>query len=138
MRKHDVHLGVDLYAPEGHPVVAMEDGEVVAVVDFTGPDAGCDWWLPTRAVLVEGASGVLLYGEVIEAVPVGTRVTEGDVVGHVKRVLRHDKGRPTAMLHLELYTSGTRNCCELQERDIPFPDNILDPTPLLKPFVSPH
>ena len=39
------------------------------------------------------------------------------------------------MLHLERYTHGTRNCCELQERDVPYPANILDPTPLLVPLL---
>lgn len=136
IRKHDVHLGVDLYAPVGHPVVAVEAGEVVAVVDFTGPLAGCPWWHGTRAVMVEGASGVFLYGEVMEFVFVGDQVAEGDIVGHVKRVLRRDKGLPTSMLHLELYKSGTRTCCELQERDVPYPSNILDPTPSLMPFIA--
>lgn len=135
VRKHDVHLGVDLYAPVGHPVAAIEAGEVVAIVDFTGSQAGCDWWLPTRAVMVEGASGVFLYGEVMEFVFVGDRVAEGDLIGHVKRVLRHDKGRPLSMLHLELYTHGTRNCCELQERGTPYPSNILDPTPILNALL---
>ncbi len=36
----------------------MEAGVVVGVEDFTGPAAGSPWWLPTKAVLVEGASGV--------------------------------------------------------------------------------
>lgn len=38
-RRHDVHTGIDLYADEGDAVVAVEDGVVVALEDFTGPGA---------------------------------------------------------------------------------------------------
>lgn len=134
-RRYDVHTGVDLYAPEGHPVTAIEAGEVVSIIDFTGPDAGCGWWLPTKAVMVEGASGVFLYGEIMPFVFVGDTLGEGALVGHVKRVLRHDKGLPTSMLHLELYRPGTRACCETLPPGQPYPSNVLDPTPILLPLL---
>ncbi len=72
VRRHDVHTGVDLHCGAGQSVLAVERGVVVAVEEFTGPAAGSPWWLPTRAVLVEGASGVVLYGEVV---PEGAMVT---------------------------------------------------------------
>ena len=108
VRKHDIHTGVDLYCPEGSVVVAVEDGIVVAVEDFTGSDAGSPWWLPTKAVLVEGASGVVVYGEVQPLLAEGSEVLRGMSVGKVLRVIRRDKGRPLAMLHLELMAPGTR------------------------------
>lgn len=65
-RKHDVHTGVDLYASESTPVYAIEDGKIVEILEFTGEgaDPPSPWWNRTQAVLVEGRSGVILYGEV--------------------------------------------------------------------------
>jgi len=108
MRKHDVHTGVDLYCAEGSRVLAVEDGYVKFVVPFTGPKAGSPWWHETYAVGVEGASGVVLYGEVFprgwhNMMRPGMTMKRGDSPGYVMRVLKEDKGRPTSMLHLELY-----------------------------------
>lgn len=131
VRKHHIHEGVDLYCPSGTQVCAVEDGEVVAVLPFTGVKAGLPWWLDTDAVLVEGASGVVLYGEVAAAVGVGTSIKAGDRVGQVVRVLRNDKGRPTSMLHLELHVPGTRALVEWYA-DSPRPPSLLDPTLMLQ------
>lgn len=131
VRRHDVHTGVDLYCPEGTEVIAVEAGVVVAVLPFTGPRADSPWWEDTDAVLVEGASGVVLYGELGPAVAVGDRCRAGDLLGHVVRVLRRDKGRPVAMLHLELYAPGAREpVWWLLGDDRPGP--LRDPTPLLR------
>ncbi len=65
LRKHHTHEGVDLYATEGEAVYAVEKGVVIAVEDFTGPKAGSPWWLDTQSVLIEGAVGVVCYGELI-------------------------------------------------------------------------
>ena len=108
VRKHDVHTGVDLYCAVSSKVVAVEAGEVVAIEPFTGPEAESPWWLSTEAVLVEGASGVVVYGEVFPEVQVGAHLGAGDYVGRVMRVLKEYKGRPTSMLHLELMTPGAR------------------------------
>lgn len=107
-RRYDVHTGVDLYAQVAEDVFACEDGAVVTVEDFTGPKAGSSWWHDTQAILVEGETGVILYGEVVPLVKVGERVVRGQLIGRVARVLRTDKGRPLSMLHVELYTHGTR------------------------------
>lgn len=130
VRKHHVHEGVDLYVPEGTSVCAVEAGVVVAVVPFTGPAAGLPHWLDTSAVMVEGASGVVLYGEISACVPVGARVGAGDLLGRVVRVLRHDKGRPTSMLHIELRASGVTRDIEWLD-STRRPDGLLDPTPYL-------
>lgn len=132
-RKYHTHEGVDLYCPEGTPVYAIEDGVVVAIEDFTGPKAGSPWWNDTRAVMVEGESGVINYGEILEApgIVVGKAVKAGDLIGFVKTVLRKDKGRPMSMLHLELYAHGIRQSFAWEPPDRPKPDWLLDPTPLL-------
>lgn len=126
-RKHHVHEGVDLYCEPGTAVLAVEAGTVVSVLAFTGPSAGLPWWLDTEAVMVEGASGVVLYGELEAEVRVGDRVARGQRLGRVTRVLRNDKGRPTSMLHLELHDAGTRAAPEWRHANEP-PSTLRDPT----------
>jgi hypothetical protein len=135
-RKHDVHTGVDLYAPVGTPVLAIEDGIVVGVGPFTGPAAGCPWWLPTDCALVEGDSGVFLYGEIAPTVEKWEAVAAGDVLGQVMRVIRNAKGGPTSMLHLELYVSGYRDPGAIWALDAPPPAELRDPTPILLGIVD--
>lgn len=129
-RKNHIHEGVDLYCPEGTRVAAVETGEVVAVIPFTGPRGASPWWEDTDAVLVEGESGVVVYGEVESGVKVGTRYLKGDKIGWVKRVLKVDKGRPMSMLHLELHDHGTRDAPEWPVNG-PKPATLRDPTPYL-------
>lgn len=105
-RKHDIHTGIDLYCEPNDVVHAIESGYVVSVSRFTGPKAGSPWWHDTDAVLVRGASGLILYGEVSADVSAGQAVSEGQRLGRVVTVLRNDKGLPMTMLHLELYELG--------------------------------
>lgn len=105
-RKHDVHTGVDLFAPEGEPVYAFEAGMVVDVCTFTGASIGMPWWNETMCVSVDGTSGVILYGEITPNVINGQIVSEGDLIGWVKQVLIKDKGKPMSMLHIEWYEKG--------------------------------
>jgi len=130
-RKHHTHEGVDLYCPVDTFVTPVEKGVVVAVIPFTGPDADppSPWWLPTQAVLVEGASGVVVYGEVIALVNPGWEVNRGTRLGLVRQVLTKDKGYPMSMLHLELHVPGTRNAFDWVDEK---PPSLLDPTPFLK------
>jgi DNA-binding XRE family transcriptional regulator len=134
VRSRHVHEGVDLYCAEGTAVTAVEPGVVVAIEDFTGSRATppSPWWLETRAILVEGLSGVVLYGE-LEPSPelaIGHRLERGQVIGHVVRVLRHDKGRPLSMLHLELHAHGTTKSSPW-DLGKPQPQGLRDPTALL-------
>lgn len=112
VRKNHVHEGVDLYCLPGDEVYAMEDGVVTLVEHFTGEFTSppSPWWENTRAVHVEGETGVIVYGELIEedSIVEGKAVKRGELIGKVKTVLRKDKGRPMTMLHLELYDHGSR------------------------------
>lgn len=113
-RSYYFHQGVDLYVTGNAPVMAVEDGEVVAIVDFTGPPDHPHWEY-TQAVLVSGASGVVCYGEVQPKrwIKVGQRVEEGEKLANVMPVIPKGMERPDIfghsryMLHFELYTHGT-------------------------------
>jgi murein DD-endopeptidase MepM/ murein hydrolase activator NlpD len=130
VRGQQAHEGVDLFCHEASEVFAIEDGIVVAVPPFRGTHAGTPWWLNTWAVMVEGRSGVLVYGHLQPAVLVGEVVNSGQYLGQVLPVLRESKGKPRSMLHIELYETGTR-LCSLWIPQEQRPPNLLDPTPLL-------
>lgn len=115
VRKHDIHTGLDIFTIPFMTVVAYEDGVVTNVCDFTGDRVGSPWWNNTQAVCVEGESGVILYGEISphpsltnwkEQAPL--KVKKGQILGTVLPVLKTDKGKPTSMLHIELYEHGYR------------------------------
>lgn len=135
-RANHTHEGLDMYAPHGTPVFAVEAGVVVAVKPFTGPHAGLPWWLDTWAVFVEGPSGVVVYGEVEPVVAAGAPVAAGQTIGTVSTVLAKDKGRPRAMLHLELHVAGSRVAPEWLVHD-ERPAQLLDPTPYLLAAAPP-
>lgn len=133
------HTGVDLYADEDTGVYAVEDGEVVAVGNFTGPSAGSPRWKDTQYVMVRGASGVILYGELwYNVLSPGVRVHRGSGLGRVARVIREGKEHPEitgwkpSMLHLELYRWDATEVLEDFDGDI-----LRDPTPYLL-MAFPH
>jgi len=131
-RQHHTHEGVDLYAPQGTPVYAVEAGEIVAVFPFTGSRATppSPWWRETEAILVEGPSGVVVYGEITPVVGrrIGYKLERGEPIGYVVQVLTKDKGYPMSMLHLELHVPGTRYAYDWSDER---PPSLLDPTPFL-------
>jgi murein DD-endopeptidase MepM/ murein hydrolase activator NlpD len=132
-RANHMHEGVDLYAPEGERVSAIEAGAVVAIIEFTGPLAGSEWWLPTRALMAQGSRGVWVYGEIEprDGLRVGDLVAEGEFLGEVRRVLRNDKGRPTSMLHVELRADASDLSAACWALGAEPPSRQLDPTPAL-------
>jgi len=133
VRRHDVHTGVDLYTYPGMPVLAVEPGRVVAVEDYTGPKAGSPWWRDTQAILIEGPSGVVCYGEVapLKCITIGAEIKAGDCIACVKTVLVRSKGRPTTMLHVELYQPGARESVWWRLGE-PRPSTLRDPTDRLR------
>lgn len=139
-RKHEIHTGVDLYVPIMTKVYPIEDGIVTAIVPFTGPHAGSDWWKNTWAILVHGRTGTFVYGEIEpdESVSVGMKVKGGETqLGRVIPVIKHVKETTisTTMLHIELLNgfstveapmidhSGNNLAEDFQ--------NVLDPTLIL-------
>jgi murein DD-endopeptidase MepM/ murein hydrolase activator NlpD len=136
VRKHHTHEGVDLYGEPDDNVYAVEDGIVVAYEWFTGENSKppSPWWNNTEAVLIEGDSGVVVYGE-ISILPnikkVGTLVKRGQHIGNLVTVLKKDKGRPMTMLHLELYIKGIRKT-GAWDHGLEKPEGLLDPTDYLR------
>lgn len=131
-RKHDVHKGVDLYAPPGTAVHTVEDGEVIKIIPFTGKDAGCPWWNDTMGIYVKGKSGIVVYGEVkpLPMLKEGVKLVAGTKIATVERVLKKDKGGPTSMLHLELHDKYSihTGTWQINKRT---PKGLLDPTQYL-------
>tara|TARA_R100001079_G_C4450640_1_gene153554 strand:- start:2373 stop:3140 length:768 start_codon:yes stop_codon:yes gene_type:complete len=133
-RSYYYHQGIDIYVTGKSRVFAAEDGIVVAIEDFTG-GPGEEHWLYTQAVLVEGASGVLNYGEVkpVRGLEVGSYLRRGMHLANVSPVLPPEKARPdimghsTHMLHFEWYETGTRESVRWNHED-PYPSNLKDPT----------
>ena len=132
-RRFHTHEGIDLYGYPGEMVFAMEAGVVVAVLPFTGPAVGSPHWAPTFCVLVEGASGVLNYGELVPAehLQAGTPVQAGEMLGSLATVLLEDKGRPMTMLHLERYVQGTTAPIVEWPLGGSQPKSLCDPTTLV-------
>lgn len=82
------------------------------MIPFTGEHANLPHWENTWAILVEGETGVVVYGEIDAIVDVGDTIVAGQWIGSILRVLKNDKGRPMSMLHLELYEHGTKDTVE--------------------------
>lgn len=125
-RKNSTHTGVDLYANEGRIVVPVENGTVVGREPFTGPKDNSPWWLDTDCILVEGASGVVCYGEINinSNISIGQRVYGGKtILGTVKRVIPNGIEHPEVMgwkpnmLHIELYPYGMYKASAGYEKD---------------------
>lgn len=131
-RKHHMHEGVDLYAPEGSPVYAMNKGVYLGCYQFTGEAVGSPWWNTTHACVIAHEDAIICYGELcpLPNIPVGYAVNEGDVLGVIVPVLKKDKGRPMSMLHVERYSHFDGEFYEWaigQHK----PSGLCDPTPYL-------
>lgn len=139
-RKHGKrHCGVDLYTTNGAPVLAVEAGRVVSIAKFTGASIGLPWWNETMSVKIEGASGVVTYGEITPKndIEVGDIVHKRGLIGFVAQVLKDGAiredipGHSLSMLHLQLYRHGMCHKDESWVASQEVPDGVLDPTPFL-------
>jgi len=140
VRKHDVHTGFDIYCADGEPVYAIEDGIVTDISHFTGEyttPIPMPWWENTMAIAIEGKSGVILYGEIYEPnLKIGDKVSEGQEIAKIKRVLKKDKGLPMSMLHIELYEIGYRGDWTVWEINGSKPDALKNVETILEKIYT--
>ncbi|PXX52237.1 peptidase M23-like protein [Nocardia tenerifensis] len=96
MRWGALHAGVDIAAPIGTPIVAVEDGTVISA----GPASGFGMWV--RLLGDDGT--VTVYGHINTAlVSVGQHVLAGDQIATVG-----DRGESTGPhCHFEVWLNGT-------------------------------
>jgi murein DD-endopeptidase MepM/ murein hydrolase activator NlpD len=148
------HCGVDIYAPKGSAVRAIEEGEVIDVGEFTSPEV-LPYWNRTYYILVRHHDGVVSkYAELEKVnIRVGDFVRGGQVIGLVGSVLNPEKITETSpsyirrlkengnqsMLHFELY-EGTparpANYLGGNSFGGKKPKNLLDATSYLKDSAS--
>ncbi|MDH5325148.1 MAG: peptidoglycan DD-metalloendopeptidase family protein [Gammaproteobacteria bacterium] len=118
------HLGVDLYAHAGDPVVACEDGVIRDWRYFYRAKSG----QKTYKILIEHSNAVVNYGEVTPdslkktGLTVGSTVRAGQLIGFVS---------DTKMLHFETYTKGTQQTYQWWKSKSRPPERVLNPTKYL-------
>ena len=139
VRKHHVHEGVDIYVPEETPVFNMCGGTIAHIGRFTGPHVGSPWWNDTWCVMVDTPVGTFNYGEIRPngKLSIGEPILPGSKIGTVLRVLRNDKGKPTSMLHLELYSRWCKQTMPIHEWPLHAerPRGLGNVTPILNIFT---
>jgi murein DD-endopeptidase MepM/ murein hydrolase activator NlpD len=137
VRKNHIHEGIDLYAEEGDEVISIEDGEIISIIPFTGEIANSPWWNNTYCVFIKHKDYVINYGELVplQTLKVGDLIKGGQVIGNIRTVLLINKGRPMAMLHLEMYKLDTLYPITEWKLNTAKPDELLDPTELIKSLV---
>ena len=150
------HCGVDLFAPAGTPVLAVEAGRVIRRGVFTSP-AKKPYWNRTFFVLIRHDSGVVAkYAELGKILGRnGQRGAAGRPVGAVGRVLnsKHvDKTAPSyirqmvrkarvSMLHFELYSAPAKETNSYSGGNWfagRKPAHLLDPADYLQSAVHPN
>jgi murein DD-endopeptidase MepM/ murein hydrolase activator NlpD len=112
------HCGIDIYAPEGSEVLAVESGYVIETGQFTSPKQHL-YWNPTFYVILKTPQNFLVkYAELKEiSVRIGDYVDAGQLLGIIGCVIKKDdvtyedpyyiqeladKGT-LSMLHFEIY-----------------------------------
>lgn len=116
------HEGVDILATLGQPILAVEDGVLIAQYSVDGPSSslsGNAWKLRAdddEAYFYAHMSGFA------PGLQIGSRVLAGDVIGFVG-----DTGNPGAAnfhLHFEYQPNGTDAVDSLRLLTIPFPCRV--------------
>lgn len=136
-RKNHIHEGIDLYAENGDEVYSIEEGIVTNIIAFTGEIADSPWWNNTYSVMIKHKDFSINYGEIIPLfnLKLGNKVKAGELIGHVKTVLKINKGRPMSMLHLEMYEKETVKPIKEWSLNKDKPKELLDPTDYIKSIV---
>ena len=119
-REDRYHCGVDIYADAGKKVIAIENGIVLDIREFTSPEMNY-YWNTTYAVVIKSSGNIIYkYAELSDVlVRIGNYVDGGQPIGTIGMVINQDRlsmkvpfyirklitnGNPS-MLHLEMYKS---------------------------------
>jgi polyhydroxyalkanoate synthesis regulator phasin len=127
-RDKDKHRGIDLYAPEGTKVIAVENGIVSDIFNVPPPEDAPSG-KETQAIAIDGPSGRATYAE-IKANPnikVGDKITQGQSIGAVTKIHDEESDIPNSMLHFQLSSGGP-----VDEWIKEKPKNLLNPTDMLQ------
>ena len=104
------HLGVDIIAAEGVPLIAVDDGVISKVVPDAPNNTGGNY---LRLKIADGSYYSYLHLQAFaEGIVVGSRVTNGQVIGYVGMT----GSAPVPHLHFEVHPIG---------------GDAIDPTPLV-------
>lgn len=124
VRKGLRHGAVDLIAPAGTPVLAMDEGVVVR-----GPSP---FFRGTYALEVQHPAFLARYCEIARdtEVAVDGTVKAGQVIAYVGDQPGHD------MLHLELYSGAAAGPLTQMGRPYDRREDLIDPTPYLDRLIS--
>lgn len=140
------HCGIDIYAPVESEVVAIENGYVIDIGDFTKENQS-HYWTNTKYLIIKTDKKLLVkYAELIEVyVHIGDYIDSAQTIGKIGNVIKEDsvsyedpfylqelaETGNVSMLHLEIYkapvtivqpyTAGNY----LGERR---PESLIDPT----------
>jgi len=135
-RQYNVHSGVDLLCANNQPLASVEDGTVVGIQDFSKKKEKA-WLNNTRVIFIEGATGVVVYCNVIEKndLKIGQQVKAGEVIGKVIKINRYKRKEDICMLHIELYTHGNYRRA-IWSYNHKKPQQLLDPTNFLISAIS--
>ena len=96
------HCGIDIYAPVGSEVLAIEDGMVITVDHFTSPKE-IPYWNETYYILLKNQDNYLCkYAELQEVtVKVNEYVKAGQVIGHIGQVLNKNKINTSSPVYIQ-------------------------------------
>jgi murein DD-endopeptidase MepM/ murein hydrolase activator NlpD len=124
VRKGLRHGAVDLMAPPGTPVLAIDDGVVIG-----GPSP---FFRGTYALEVKHPSFVARYSEIARntEVRVGSLVKAGQVIAYVGDQPGHD------MLHLEMFAGTVDGVLTQKGKPFDRREDLIDPTPILDRLVG--
>ena len=148
------HCGIDLYAPEGSDVVAIEEGIVVDIGIATTPKK-ISYWNKTYYIIVKNISETFCkYAELSVITPKkGDNIKAGQLIGKIGLVLNFQKinkaspkyiqklkNKNPSMLHLELYLNDPITSHENYLGGNWFghkkPNNLVDPTTYMKSILT--
>jgi murein DD-endopeptidase MepM/ murein hydrolase activator NlpD len=120
------HTGIDIHAPVGSKVLAIEDGLVVHVADFTGAPSSPQWRRTWYVMVEQADKRVAAYCELRKPrLKKGQKLKRGQTIGYIAKVLFGKTTEESAMLHFELHKPGSRMATDWIGKK---PSRLLNPT----------